>query len=149
MTPRTRLCFLIACGTLMAGLLHASVPARCPIEARLKSIGEYFCQQAIAGTTDQLKNSRNVPDVVRVGMNLPDVLAGMRPALQQGYIVETAKGEPESRIVDERVTHSIFIRCDEHAICLRMRYDHVEDNFSIVGYCGANRRKPHAATPKP
>lgn len=146
MTHRSRLCLPIT-WIPMAGLLHASVPATRSIQARLKSIGEYFCQQALAGTTDQLKDSRNVPDVVRVGQNLPDVLARMRPAIQQGYIVETAEGEPESQNADERVTHSIFIRCDEHAICLRMRYDHVEDNFNIVGYCGANRRKP--PTPKP
>lgn len=145
MPSRTHLCFLIAC-TLMAGLLHASVPARRSIEARFKSIGEYFCQQALAGTTDQLKDSRNVPDVVRVGMNLPDVLARMRPAIQQGYTVEVVKGEP-GRNDDERVTHSILIRCEHDAICLRMSYEPVHDLIHIVGYCGASPRNP--STPKP
>lgn len=148
MTHHTRFCLVIAC-TVMAGLIQAAIPARRSIEARLKNIGEYFCQQVLAGTTDQLKDSRNVPDVVRVGQSLPDVLAEMRPDIQQGYIVESAEGEPESAGKDERVTHSLFIRCDAHAICLRMRYDPIKDNFHIVGYCGANRRPPPAAARKP
>lgn len=139
---------IVACA-LLAGIVQASVPGARPIETRLKKIGEYLCQQAIAGTTEQLKDSRNVPDVVRVGQNLPDVLARMRPSLLQGYIVETAKGEPESPIVDERVTHCIFIRCDKDAICLRMGYDPLRDNFNIIGYCGAKTRTSPATGAKP
>jgi hypothetical protein len=129
---------------LMAGMSQSSVPAPRSIEARLKKIGEYFCQQVIAGTVEQLKDSSNVPDVVRVGQNLPKVLANMRLALLQGYTVDVSEGEPNQPF-DERVTHCVFIRCDNDAICLRMGYDTMRDCFHIIGYCGANRRTPPSA----
>jgi hypothetical protein len=145
LTKIIHLCLVFACG-LMAGTIHASAPTTrsVSVEVRLKKIGEYLCRQVIAGTVEKLKGSRNVPDVVRVGQNLPGVLADMRQALMQGYTVEVQIGEP-GQIKDERVTHCILIRCDHDAICLRMGYDATLDSFHIVGYCGASPLLPDSS----
>ncbi len=128
-------------------LAHAALllAADDPSLERVRKIGEFFCQTSIKGTTEKLKGSRDVPDVVVVGQQIPDLLAKMRPGLIKGYKIEVQRGEPASfagEKPDSGVTHSITIRCADDAIRLRMRYDSYRDRFHLVGYTGADPLKP-------
>lgn len=133
----TLVLFILAHSTL---LLAAEDPAL----ERVRKIGEFFCQTSINGTTEKLKGSRDVPDVVVVGQHIPDLLAKMRPGLIKGYKIEVQRGEPAAfagEEPDSRVTHSITIRCNDDAIRLRMGYDPYRDLFHLVGYTGADPLK--------
>ena len=126
-------------------LVHSAVLLRAADDShleRVRKIGEYFCQASIKGTTDKLTGSRDVPDVVMVGQKSPDLLAQMRPGLVRGYKIEVQLGEPSIGNPDERVTHSITIRCDDDGIRLRMGYDPYRDRFHLIGYVGAQPLKP-------
>lgn len=112
-----------------------------PYLERVRKIGEFSCKASMKGTTDKLKGSREVPDVVVGGQNIPDLLAKMRPGLLRGYKIEVQRGEPGGGEPDERVTHSITIRCDDDAILLRMGYDSYRNRFHLVGYTAAQPLK--------
>ncbi|MDI1313911.1 hypothetical protein [Prosthecobacter sp.] len=128
-------------------LTHAALllAADDPHLERVRKIGEFFCQSSLNGTTDKLKGSREVPDVVVVGQRIPDLLAKMRPGLIKGYKIEVQRGEPAAFVgqePDSRVTHTLIIRCEDDAILLRMGYDSYRDRFHLVGYTGAEPLKP-------
>jgi hypothetical protein len=128
---------LAVCWLTMVSVV-ASVPSS-DLGYRLKAIGRFLCEKALAGELAKFKDSTKIPDVVRIGRQLPDVLTDMRAELQAGYVIEVTEGEGEGAPKDERVTHSIIIRGknEKGGLRLRMGYDPERNKFHIVGYCGA------------